>query len=345
MSEMEDPANGELSQFTDWDIFIPLVSDNADKAGFRIKNNPAGEPHRVHITGFDRNTTAIRGRLFHVVHGTVGSGDLTPATLVVFEWSFFPGRLGHRFREVQIDVTFRACGSRRGKQPGDDLSLDTPEVISVAPDAHRSCISEGLITTETEFKAGLNLSQSPLAAASLEKSQKVSEAKTRTHYRSITGYPYFMNSDWGKPDGVHWTMLENASQQSGMLHKVRTAVILHRRAGDYGMFSANVKTSAHVSFLNDAAEAIRKAVGLVPHDDPLFFDPESAKDTEHGAAVLYGNKNTRNIQSPVDKDNLGAVDLNEFLIEDKEIIKWRENESPLTAGDNQGANTSSVNDQ
>ncbi|GAW10691.1 hypothetical protein ANO14919_000260 [Xylariales sp. No.14919] len=319
MSDQESSDDRQLDKFADWDIFVPLIADDADQAGFRIKNED-GESHRVYLTGYDRrpDVTAVRGRLFHVVHGVVGSGSTRPATLIVFEWLLVPGSRGHRFREVKLDVTFTVRGSRPGILPGADLSGFTPQVEAVAPSLPmKSFVTSRDVTKETEKKAALNLGYAPYASATPEVSNKSTETTTRTDYRFVAGYPAFVKKSYGKPNSVHWTLQENAPQQSGTPYRVRTAVLLHRRAGDYGTFSAAISTSANVSILADAAEALRAAVGLVPVDDPVLFDPKPVKGIDHGAAVLYGSKDITNTQEcPCDKNNLGAEDLAKFVIGD-----------------------------
>ncbi|KAG9229171.1 hypothetical protein BJ875DRAFT_207437 [Amylocarpus encephaloides] len=282
MSDSEDLKQQEVDEYADWDLFIPLVADDADSAGFRIKDAPGGESERVFITGYDRrNATAVRGRLFHVVHGVIGNGSNKPATLIVFEWLFVPGRLGHRFREVNIDVTFAPRGSRPGRMPGADMSGYTPEVKAVAPNVPiKSYFASRDVTKETGKKAGLTLGYAPYASFSPEVSGKTTEVTARTDYRFVAGYPAFVNKTWGEPNSVHWTLQENSSQESGTPHLLRTAVLVQRQAGDYGMFSAAIDTSVNVSVLVDAAEALRKLVKLVPNDDPVSFDPKPVKDDQ-----------------------------------------------------------------
>ncbi|KAI0436065.1 hypothetical protein F4803DRAFT_543467 [Xylaria telfairii] len=301
----------------DWNI--PLIADEAGDAGFRIKDAPGGEPHRLLMTGYDRpNATAVRGRLFHVVHGAMGNRNKKPATLIVFEWEFVPGRLGLRFKEVEIDVTFVACGSRPGELLDADLSGYTPHVRAVMPNVPiKSYISPRAVTEEKGKKLALGLGYAPFFSLNPEGSTKSIEVTNRTDYRFVAGYSTLVGRNWGDPDSVHWTLQENAPQQSGIPHRVRTAVLLEREAGDYGTFSATVKTRAHVSFTTDTGEALRRAVGLVPKDDPVSFDPKSTKGVHHGAAVLFGSKEVSSTQeSPCNKKNLGAEDLAKFMIAD-----------------------------
>ncbi|KAJ0116029.1 hypothetical protein J7T55_004973 [Diaporthe amygdali] len=305
--------------FAEWDICMPLIADDADDAGFRIKNHPKGEMHRVHLTGYDRpNATAVRGRLFHVVHGSLGEGNSVPATLIVFEWLLVPGKTGQRFREVEIDVTFAPDGRKPGTSSEDDLSECTPQVRAVAPNVSIKSYTTGRkVTSENSVKASMRVGYEPFAAVTPEASRKQTETTERTDYRFMAGYPAFVKKRYGEPNSVHWTLQENVPQESGVPHIVRTAVLLQRTTGDSGIFSATINTSVHISVLADAAEMLRKAVGSVPKNDPVYFDTRPLPGVTHGAAVLYGRKDgLSNQHSPCDQRKLGDVDLTQFLVVD-----------------------------
>jgi hypothetical protein len=71
----------------------------------------------------------------HVIHGVLGgeTNAPTPATLIVFEWGFFPN-CSHRFRQVDIEIIFAAQGDRLGQLiPGTNMASYTPQVDTVAP--------------------------------------------------------------------------------------------------------------------------------------------------------------------------------------------------------------------
>ena len=138
----------------------------------------------------------------------------------------------------------------------------------------------------------------------------------RTDYRFIAGFPSYDNKNWGDPNAVHWTFQENVPQESGTPHVVRTAVLLQRQAGDFGVFTATFKISADVSIAHNAMEAIRRAVGIVPNDDAVYFDPTPNLDGGYGAVVFNGSKDLARRKVPFDKDNLGEEDLDKLLIED-----------------------------
>ncbi|KAI1123618.1 hypothetical protein F5Y10DRAFT_269903 [Nemania abortiva] len=115
---------------------------------------------------------------------------------------------------------------------------------------------------------------------------------------------------------------ENESQKSGAPYMVRTAVLFRRQRGDNGQFRAKFRTNVHVSWVHDAKESLRNALGS--RDDPIYFDPAPAEETNLGAAVLYGVKgrDVMKMNSPCDQNNLGMEDLTGFLIKDDDK-DWR----------------------
>lgn len=325
MASIEHPSNKDSDPYADWDIFIPLVENDDDEAHYLIHNEPGGEDHRIHITGYDRHASnAVFGRLYHVVHGIVGGGSTKPATLIVFEWLLIPNKLGHRFRKVDIDVTFAVKGGRPGQLPEADLSRYTPQVKTVAPNVPiRSFFSGRDVTEQTGQKLGLNAGYAPFVTVNPEVSHSTTDVTSRTDFRFAAGHPAMEARTWGDPDSVHWTLHENAPQRSGTQSQVRTAVLLHRLPGDAnGAFTAVVKTKVEVSRLEDAMEKLKDLVGLVPRDDPLNFNPRPIDGIEHGAAVLYASRDVEGVKCPIDKNNLGAEKLENFLIEDDDA-KWR----------------------
>ncbi|KAK0752968.1 hypothetical protein B0T18DRAFT_423603 [Schizothecium vesticola] len=304
--------------FPDFDLFIPLTADSSDAAGFRIKNKPPGssgtpETNRLHLTGYDRiNATAVRGRLFHVVHGTTSDTNPRPASLLVFEWLLIPAKLGRRFRTVDIDITFAASGRRRGR----DLAEYAPAVVAVAPDVPiESCVSSSEVTVETSVSAKITAGYPGIVSGGPEVGRRKTEVTRRRDYRFVGGYPTYVEKTYGEPNAVHWTLQENGSEESGLPGRVRTAVLLQHNVGDRkGMFSATIHASVKVSVLADGAESLRKLVGLIPKDDPVYFDPGAVHEVEHGAAVLYGSQDVADKKGPVDKNNLIKADLVKLVV-------------------------------
>ncbi|KAL9099540.1 MAG: hypothetical protein Q9163_004972, partial [Psora crenata] len=241
----------------EWNIYMPFIGDAGDDAGFRIKNQPL-EMERSHITGYDRKPgdTAVLGRLYHVVHGYMRNGKGRPATIIVFEWLLRPGRLGRRFREVQITVVFAARDLRRGMLPSDDLTEYDPAVTKVGPTVPLlSSEITYMVDRKTGARLGFSIGFGGNASISPEVSSETTESGIqRIDYMVQAGYPFYAHRSSGDPDGVHWTFQENVKQQSGLPRVIGTAVLLQRSEDDFGPFEATFKTTSNVSIMVDAAE-------------------------------------------------------------------------------------------
>ncbi|KAL9639491.1 MAG: hypothetical protein Q9204_001066 [Flavoplaca sp. TL-2023a] len=306
----------------DWDICMPLIGDAGHHAGFRYKNRP-GETERPYITGYDRNGTAVLGRLYHVVHGFRREGKNPPATLIVFEWVFRPGPL-RRFRDVDIEVIFAAHGLRPGMLPSEDLAGFDPVVAKVGPSVPSESSPITYTVGETSGGSlGLSLGFGGYAALEPEvHSETTKSGIQRIDYSVQAGYPLLKNKNSGLPNGVLWTFQENSTQESGLPRVIRTAVLLERYNKDFGAFEATIKTTSHVSCMEDVKEALRRAVGKIPIDDPVIFDPKPRADVPHGGVVLSGDKgDLTDVENPIDFKNLKSEDLDKLICDGAETSR------------------------
>ncbi|KAL8929524.1 MAG: hypothetical protein Q9208_001193 [Pyrenodesmia sp. 3 TL-2023] len=299
----------------DWDICMPLIGDAGHNAGFRIKNKP-GETERLNTTGIERNGTAVLGRLYHVVHGFRREGRDPPATLIVFEWLLRPGPLLRRFREVNIEVIFAAHGLRPGMLPSEDLAGFDPAVVKIGPSVPLEN-SSMTYTVDKTSGGSFGLSVGVGGYATLEPkvhSETTKSGIQRIDYSVQAGYPFLKNKNSGPPNGVLWTFQENSTQESGLPKVIRTAVLLERYDDDFGAFEATIKTTSHISFMEDAKESLRRAVGKIPVDDPVIFDPQPRADIPHGGVVLSGDKSDlTDVENPIDFKNLKFEDLDKLI--------------------------------
>lgn len=320
--------NSNPNSNSNWDIYMPLIADAGHDAGFRIKNSP-GETERILVTGYDRKSTgtAVLGRVYHVVHGFMRQGPQPqkspPATLIVFEWVLRPGPSPRRFREVNIELVFAARGLRPGMLPseGEELVGFDPAVVKVGPTVP---LQQSLITYTVDKTSGLSLGASVGFAPYVSLEPQLSSSRTkagiqRLDYSVQAGYPFLAkNKTRGLPNGVQWTFQENATQESGLPRVIRTAVLLERYNDDFGLFEATISTTCRVSFVQDAKESMKRAVGRIPVDDPIVFDPRPRADVVHGGVVLFGDKSddvlkNDGVVNPVDFRNLKAADLDKLI--------------------------------
>jgi hypothetical protein len=202
--------------FAEYTLGQPLMASDDDHAGFRIQNDrdpytDLPEAHRIYLTGYDRATsiTAVRGRLLHVTHGTLSPSSSAnpsrPATLIVFEWLLIPGRLGRRFKEVNIDITFSAEGQRRGARTPKDIARFTPSVEKVAPSVPlKAGITGRDVTEEVSVVGKVVVGYAPVVEAGPEASKKRTVVTRRLDFKFAAGYPAFVKKSGGEPNSVHW---------------------------------------------------------------------------------------------------------------------------------------------
>lgn len=220
------------------------------------------------------------------------------------------------------------------------------------------------VTEELSVVGKVVVGYAPIVEAGPEVSKKRTVVTRRLDFKFAAGYPAFVKKRGGEPNSVHWwvvlwfcfgasswgllswcvcvmltcnidrTLRENASQQSGLPSLVRTAVLVKRREGDnLGLFKAEISANVKASVVSDGVESLLKLVGLVPKDDPVFFDPRVSAGLENGAAVLDGSQDVKNKTSPVkNKSNLADEDLDDFLMFDEDIREPAGNRNEAQSG-------------
>ncbi|KAI1208946.1 uncharacterized protein F4807DRAFT_428201, partial [Annulohypoxylon truncatum] len=272
---------------------ILLVDANDDAAHYRLQNEP-GEIQREYVTGYDRKSTLrVLGRLADVVHGRSSppSSDLdsTPCTLAIFEFAALGQKPSRRYREVQIEIVFRAYGTHkrpnsisRHRDQRAALSRYDPAIRALAPHGHKSLLQSNFTRSSTHnIEASISAGTDPIASAGAKYAYALSENVERGDSMTVEGTPSFVGRSAGKPNAARFTLRENGTQRSGVPRHLRVAVLLERRAGDdEGLFLAEVNVRAHVSVLADAGERVRRVMGSVPLDDAVCFDPAARPTTD-----------------------------------------------------------------
>jgi hypothetical protein len=269
---------------------ISLQEGNPEEAQFRLNNsydeNGDVIPHREWTTGIDRQgkaaQMAVKGRMPTVVHGFEQAGSKIPYTLLIFEWSTERLRLDKRFREMTIEVSFAAHGSRRDAEPeaqrlrgkGIGKIHWDPEVCAISPE-HTAWYHRTNHTVND--KDGIDISLQAnlggfLTAGPRLYWERIDDA-TRTDAIQVTGNRVAVGAGHSRPNAVRWVMMENASQKSGVPAFLRTAVLLKRRPKDNGQFIGTVRISYRISRFHDFKETLLNAMGKLPVDDPIVFDP------------------------------------------------------------------------
>ncbi|KAI1372686.1 hypothetical protein F4677DRAFT_245580 [Hypoxylon crocopeplum] len=265
---------------------IILADSNEESAHFRLQNEP-GERQREYVTGYDRrDALRVLGKLTDVVHGRLDPDGDEPCSLAVFEFAALgqkPSR--RRYREVQIELVFAAHGTegrpRAARTNNAELSRWDPQVKALAPAGSKALLE----TTHTAgrkhaFEAFAEAGADPVATAGVKYVYEISDVVERADRMVVEGAPAFVGRAAGKPNAARFVLRENASQRSGVPRFLRVAVLLVRRAGDSGLFVAEVNVRAHVSVFADAGEKMRRVMGRIPLDDAVVFDPKMPPTTD-----------------------------------------------------------------
>jgi hypothetical protein len=269
---------------------VVLGEVNSEEAKFRLDNeydengNPI--PHREWTTGIDREGNAakmaVKGRMPTVVHGFERAGSKTPYTLVIFEWSTERLRLDRRFREVTIEVSFTAHGTRREAEPaaqalrakGVGKTHWDPEVCAIVPEGtswfHRTTHK---VTEKSQWEVSLKAAFGQYFTAGPKYHWERGDVADVTAAIQLSGSRVAVGSGHNRPNAARWVMLENASQRSGVPAFLRTAVLLKRLPKDDGQFLGTVNVSYRVSPFHDFKETLQKLMGRLPNDKPIIFDP------------------------------------------------------------------------
>lgn len=144
-----------------------------------------------------------------------------------------------------------------------------PEVYRIAPFESMAMVP----TTALEEKkrwADFKLGAPPLAGfqAGTELGWERTVISETTDATRIIGTMDLRGRNYGEPNGVSWTLLENEAQRTGVPTVLRTAILLKRR--NDAKFRCTVKLDVNVDFRSK----LERMIGGKPRDDPVLFDPD-----------------------------------------------------------------------
>jgi hypothetical protein len=278
----------------DADFSLSLSPENTEEATPRLENeldkfgNP--KPHRKDVTGYDREgkaaLIAVNGSMPIFLHGT--SAENTPSsplyTLVIFDWHLVCRVPGKVFREAHIEVTFTAHADRGTAEPrakqhrlsGGLPSFWDPEVVSWAPAGttwyHKT---PHTVSTSHSVELGLTVEAGPFLSCGPKYTWTKSDSGAeRIAAIKVEGDKFYGEGRRTQANGVRWDLIENEATHSGVPSELRTAVLLRRQPMDNGQFLGKVTIRSSVSRLHDIREKWWAAVGVLPVDDPIVFDPQ-----------------------------------------------------------------------
>ncbi|KAL1858770.1 hypothetical protein Daus18300_009904 [Diaporthe australafricana] len=257
---------------------VELGEQGDEGSSFRTQNDASHPLQRSNITE-RKGTIDVRCSGADVIHGYLKNGE-GPATLLVYEFQFDHRKKTRRIITVDMEFKF---GSESGQEP---------EVLKIAPKGRMTLVPTTQTETTTtggEAKAGGNVFGAELGSSC--KWEKTISHETRDA-TTVVGSIDIQGRNYGPSNAVSWTLMENASEETGVPAHVRTAVLLSRNEEE-DTFYSTFKIKAQV----DLVSKFTRLFGSTPKDDPILYDTTLSPT---------------NILQKYDVDFLGDVDLLEL---------------------------------
>ncbi|KAI8960597.1 hypothetical protein F5Y11DRAFT_349321 [Daldinia sp. FL1419] len=287
LNEGESESDREQASGTEDPTYFELgLQIEGQSGGFHVRNTP-GQKQRKEVSTFSsgsRKRPAFRVSCTAktIIHGTLDDVHNKPATLLIYDFSFFSYR-STRIKEANIHLEFKP---KKGVQ-----NNSWPTVRKVAPFAKHVMMQTSQTETHKLFadgSVGGGVALNVEGKLGFEKSIE----KTTAHAAEITGDMPF--DDWGNHFEAHWSLKENDSQNSGIVALFRTCILLERN--DDEEFECIPQIEAKPSF----KAWIGSLISSRTPDDPIVFDPS------------YEPYNTLEGLIGIDRWNLDSVALEEL---------------------------------
>lgn len=257
---------------------VGLEEGGDEGSGFRFQNDPSKPQQRNNITE-RHGAIDVRCVGKDVVHGYLKDGE-DPATLIVYEFQFDPRKPGRRI--ISGDAKFVFAPRNGGSEP---------EVLKIAPKGRMTLVQTKQTESLTNSAEGkLGAAQFGAELGGTVKWEKTVSRET-TDATTIVGSIDTKGRNYGAPNAVSWTLMENKSAKTGVPAFFRTAVLLKREDDSEFESSFDIKVSA------DMVSRLSNLFGKTPIDDPIIYDP-SMPPTDK--------------LRKYDTDNLGEIDLLEL---------------------------------
>lgn len=250
--------------------------------GFHVRNK-AGQSQRLVANQFSsgpnkRPAFNVGSLAKAIVHGTLDQIHNKPATLLVYDFSFFSYR-SRRIKDATIKFKF---------QPKKGSISAGPTVKSVAPfGRHVMMQTREKVSQTTAADTGISGGAAVTANFSVHAEKSVE--KTTTHAAEVTGNN--PTDEWGDSVFALWSLEENESQRSGIATLFRACILLIRDdEEEFDLFPT-------IRVTPDLKTRLQSLIAFRRRDDPVKLDPTSDPIDDLGG-IAVGNR-----------WNLGAVEL------------------------------------
>ncbi|KAH0430502.1 hypothetical protein CcaCcLH18_07779 [Colletotrichum camelliae] len=254
--EMEDYK----SVYEDATSFTLDLRPQGQSGGFHVRNRH-GETQRTVATQF--HSGSRRKPAFNVgaiakaiIHGTLDQESNTPATLLVYDFSFFSHR-STRIKEATISFEFRA---KKGS-----ASMG-PTVTKVAPFGKHVMMQTTETVTKTVGGEG-GVSGGAVVNVNTNLRAERSVEKVTTHAAKVVGNNPC--DEWSNYPLAQWSLHENESQQNGIMTLFRACVLLVRDTEEDFELLPDVQVTPDLKTRLGSLMAFRRS------DDPIILAPAS----------------------------------------------------------------------
>ncbi|KAI0965232.1 hypothetical protein F4678DRAFT_453404 [Xylaria arbuscula] len=251
---------------------IRLIESGDEGSDFRTQNDPSYPLQRTNVVE-RRGVIDIRCNCVDVIHGFLNN-DVSPATLLVYEFHFDPRKKARRISTVDIEFSF---SSESGQEP-EVLKISNKGRMVLRPTSQMETVTKG-----GEAKAGVNFLSAELGGFWKWENTIRRETKDATTIVGTIDLPHG-GRNYGAPNTAAWTLIENQTLKTGVPAYLRTAVLLSRRNGDEDFFST-FKIKSKV----DLISGFTQLFGRTPKDDPILYDatlPPTNKLRHYDASSL-----------------------------------------------------------
>ncbi|KAL3424924.1 hypothetical protein PVAG01_04205 [Phlyctema vagabunda] len=250
-SESDPDSKDELPVFN-----IQLNPSGDEGSGFHFQNDPKSPYQRQRVVE-RRSAVDIRCSCVDIIHGLLKEDGENYCTLLVLEFRFDPRKRARRIAQVDIELRFL----------GDKAGASEPNVHGIAPEGRFSfaqTMQSETTTIESDVHIGGGITGLDAGGAvrfGRETSREMNHATTVTGSTNVRGRNY------GDPNSVSWTLLENPATKTGVPVAMKTAVLLTRKDEKHFKCVISVKAKA------DWRTSLEWVAGSTKPDDPVLFDP------------------------------------------------------------------------
>ncbi|KAK7422548.1 hypothetical protein QQX98_001571 [Neonectria punicea] len=281
----EDEDDQQVPTMGDATFFKLDLGYQGELGDYRARNK-LGQKQREAVSGFGSGSRKkpafnVSCTAKAIIHGNLDQISNTPATLLVYDFSFFSYR-STRIKDARISFEF---------QPKKDGTGVGPTVKKVAPFAKHVMMQ----TTETKTRnvtTGGGITGGTVVSANATVNAETSVEKTTTHAAEIIGNNPF--DDWGNHFLAQWFLKENESQKSGIVSILRTCILLTRPDDEEFCCVPSIEVTPNFKTWLGTLVSCRAP------DDPIIFDPE------------YDVYNVLEGRPQIDRLNLGTENLDDL---------------------------------